>query len=1053
MDSPRPGLSPSTVLILFLCSLIASLLFVPAFAQNSNAGAGSILGFTQSRAATEATVEQKFKAIPSPQEERRQHRIFTAEAHIAGSKRNNDLAGYIADQWRSQGMEDVVIRRYDVYATLPKSSFMEMVAPVHYVASLREEPYDADPDTKNPNVSPAWMGMSISGEVTAPVVYAHSGNPEDYDLLRKQGIDVKGKIVLVRYSNPYSYRGFKALTAQKEGAAAILIYSDPAEDGYKKGKVFPDGPWGPESHIQHGAITYDFMVPGDPLTPGWASVPGAKRIPVDQAVSLPKIMALPLSWHDAKPLLENMGGPVAPESWQGGLPITYHLGGSQARVHLKTEVDNSIKPYYVVEARIRGSELPDEWVVLGNHRDAWVFGGVDPSSGTASMMELTRSLGQLAKQGVRPRRTIVVCSWDGEEVGLTGSTEWGEQFADELRKKAVAYINVDSSTSGSNLQGDAIASLSPMLVETTHSLQDPSGKSLYDAWKQSSILRKEKERERNNRQEAVEVTDANLADTRIGSGSDHTVFLNFVGLPVIGLGFDGDYGVYHSMYDDFYWMNHFGDPGYRYHTLMSQLWGVLALRLANADILPFDFASYGDNIRQFVAELEKGKDMSHLDLKPVKDGIDQFEAAGKQLNQSVSAALASGNLDPKMLDTINHGMMQVERNWLNPDGIPGRPWFKHILYGARYTYAHLELPGLTEATEKADWTVAGQQAAILQRALANNTQLLNQLNSDLGGKGKTDGEKGSLQSLQSQLETIRGQFPGDMSVYMKNLSTGEEIALGSDDVYETFSVIKLAIAAELMHQVEAGKFSLDNRITLNAGNERLPSGVLYAMDPGLTPTVRDLLTLMIIISDNEATDALGDKVGRANVTAYMHSLGLEKTSIQFSDLDWDRTWLGTLDPSYRNAPGNQTVNFPFGKYSGAKVSDAFGHTIYDAGIYFGHSTTRDIGHLLEMMATGKLVSKQASDLILGIMGKQQVNDRFPRYLEDVRIAHKTGDGQPFIANDAGVLWVNDQPIVLVVFTGHHRGETAPLHKSVASVAALVVKHYGGQVSPDFKFPN
>ena len=295
-------------------------------------------------------------------------------------------------------------------------------------------------------------------------------------MLRKQGIDVKGKIVLVRYSNPYSYRGFKALTAQKEGAAAILIYSDPAEDGYKKGKVFPDGPWGPESHIQRGAITYDFMVPGDPLTPGWASRARSQTHSQSPRQSrCPKIMALPLSWHDAKPLLENMGGPVAPDDWQGGLPIKYHLGGEQARVHLKIEVDNSIKPYYVVEGRIRGSELPDEWVVLGNHRDAWVFGGVDPSSGTASMMEMTRALGPAAKQGIRPRRTLVVCSWDGEEIGLTGSTEWGEQFADELKKKAVAYINVDSSTSGPNFDGNAVASLAPMLVETSHSLQDPVG--------------------------------------------------------------------------------------------------------------------------------------------------------------------------------------------------------------------------------------------------------------------------------------------------------------------------------------------------------------------------------------------------------------------------------------------------------------------------------------------------------------------------------------------------------------------------------------------------
>jgi N-acetylated-alpha-linked acidic dipeptidase len=719
------------------CALVV-LLTLPASAQ-------SILGFTPASSAHESEVEKKFKSIPNPDEESRQHRIFTAEPHVAGSKRNNELADYIADEWKKQGLEDVIIRRYDVYGTNPKSASLEMITPTHYQATLREAPIPGDDDSKNPAISGAWLGMSISGEVTAPVIYAHSGNPEDYDLLRKNGISVKGKIVLVRYSNPYSYRGFKALTAEHEGAAAILIYSDPAESGYKKGTVDPDGPWGPEYYIQRGAITYDFMVPGDPQTPGWASVPGAKRIPIADAVSAPKIMALPLSWHDAKPLLENMDGPLAPESWQGGLPIQYHLGGDRVKAHLKIKMDNGIQPYYVVEGRIRGSELPDEWVVLGNHRDAWVFGGVDPSSGTASMMELTRALGQLKQQGMRPRRTIVVCSWDGEEVGLTGSTEWGEQFVDELRSKGVAYINVDEATSGPNFHGQAVASLAPMLEEITRNLQDPSGKTLYDAWK-ATVEHERNEGTQSTQMNASGVAGETLADTRIGSGSDHTVFLNFVGMPVLGLQFDGDYGVYHSAYDNFYWMNHFGDPGYRYHTLMSQLWGVTALRLANADLLPFDFATYAANIRQFVNELAKdnqtmegrtpssaqsNKARQSLDLKPILNAIDTFEAAGKILNDSLAHKLASGPINPKLASTLNHGMMQLERNWLNPDGIPGRPWFKHILYGARFTYAHLELPGLTEAVEKQDWLTAKQQAEILQHALEKNTKLLDELNSTL----------------------------------------------------------------------------------------------------------------------------------------------------------------------------------------------------------------------------------------------------------------------------------------------------------------------------------
>ena len=719
-------------------AVIASLLLAKAPAQ-------SILGFTPAHSAHESSVEEKFKSIPTPDEERRQHRIFTQEPHTAGSKRNNELAEYIRGEWKKQGLEDVIIRRYDVYGTNPKSASLEMTEPTHYTATLRETPLPGDDDSKNPAISRAWLGMSISGEVTAPVVYAHSGNPEDYDLLRQHGISVKGKIVLVRYSNPYSYRGFKALAAQGEGAAAILIYSDPAEDGFKKGKVDPDGPWGPENKIQRGAITYDFMVPGDPQTPGWASVPGAKRIPIEDAVSAPKIMALPLSWHDAKPLLENLDGPIAPDDWQGGLGFPYHLGGEKEKVHLKIEMDNSLQPYYVVEGRIRGAELPDEWVVLGNHRDAWVFGGVDPSSGTASMMELTRALGELKKQGLRPRRTIVVCSWDGEEIGLTGSTEWGEQFADELRANAVAYINVDEATSGPEFHGQAVASLAPMLEETTRSLKDPSGKTLYEAWKET--VEKERAAARSGPFDSG-ASNSTLADTRIGSGSDHTVFLNFIGVPVIGLGFVGDYGVYHSAYDDFFWMNHFGDPGYRYHTLMSQLWGVTALRLANADLLPFDFASYASNIRQFVDELAKSNERNLrrqppagvqrgqareplINLNPTLTAITNFEAAGEKLNQSLKQKLAEAKSDSQLALRVNHGMMQLERNWLNPDGIPGRPWFKHILYGARFTYAHLELPGLTEAVEKQDWPTARKQAEILQHALEKNTQLLNELNADL----------------------------------------------------------------------------------------------------------------------------------------------------------------------------------------------------------------------------------------------------------------------------------------------------------------------------------
>jgi beta-lactamase class A len=307
-----------------------------------------------------------------------------------------------------------------------------------------------------------------------------------------------------------------------------------------------------------------------------------------------------------------------------------------------------------------------------------------------------------------------------------------------------------------------------------------------------------------------------------------------------------------------------------------------------------------------------------------------------------------------------------------------------------------------------------------------------------------------LPALQQQIERLRTAFPGEMSVYMKNLKTGDVLALDADRVMETFSVIKVPIMVEVLRQSAAGTFSLSDRIPLKAADRRLPSGMLYAMEPGLQPTIRDLLTLMITISDNEATDLLADKVGRVNITHTMQALGLTHTTIEFSDLDWDRLWLGRLDPAYKTASGDQTILFPFEKYSHEQVSEAFRQTIYESPIYFGHSTTREIGALFEKMARRELVSPVASDLMIEILKKQQVNNRFPRYLSGVEMAHKTGDGQPWLANDAGILWLQDQPIVLVVFTGRHRAQTPALHDAIARVAALVVRHYGGRLTPDYK---
>src|SRR5438876_1000957 len=712
-----------TVSFIFLTTLAFVL---SAQDKQETAPSAPILGFSAPHATTEHQLESKFQSIPSPEKAREWHRAFTAEPHPAASERNTQLADFIADEWRKQGWEEVALRRYDVLHSRPRSVSLEMTQPIHFTASLREDADDVDPDTKNPAVSGSYFGYSASGDVTAEVVYAHSGNLEDYDLLRKNGVSVKGKIVLVRYSNPYSYRGFKALTAEREGAAALLIYSDPAEDGSARGKVFPDGPWGPESHIQRGAITYDYIVPGDPTTPGWASVPGAKHIAPEEARSLPKISALPLSWRDAKPLLENMNGPEAPQDWQGALAITYRFTGG-VKAHVKVDMDNGMQPYAVVEARIRGSELPDEWVLLGNHRDAWVFGGVDPSSGTASMMELTRALGELKQRGIRPRRTMMVCSWDGEEYALAGSTEWGEQLADDLKKKLVAYLNVDESVAGAattagpeglSFSPSAVASLAPMLVEASKDVRAPSGKPLYNAWRATSMR---------DAKASAPPLDSALVETRIGSGSDHTVFLNHLGRPVINLDFTGNYGVYHSMYDDHYWMEHIGDPTFEYHIALTRIWGLVALRLANADVLPFDFDFNASALEQFLRELEhKNKgELQRLSLKRLHARIAEFGKEGDLLRNATSHGLLSGaTTSEEKTRRLNEQLLQVESNWLDPVGIPGRPWFQHLLYSSRYTYAHLEFPGLTEAVEKRDWKLAAQQAGLLEKALKKNTKLL-----------------------------------------------------------------------------------------------------------------------------------------------------------------------------------------------------------------------------------------------------------------------------------------------------------------------------------------
>jgi len=660
------------------------------------------LGFSRDRAAALAPLETRLHEGIRPERCRREHRILTEEPHLAGSPRNLELARHIADEWRAYGLEDVAMVEHPVYLPWPVRYEATLVEPVRQALSLTEPGIPQDKDSYAQDVGIPYCAYSADVDVTAQVVYVNSGNPEDYDVLASEGIDVRGKIALARYSMPYSYRGFKALTAQQRGVAALVLYSDPADDGNGQGEVFPWGPWGPEGHLQRGSIVYDFNLPGDPRTPGWASVPGARVVPAHDAPSMPKIAAAPMSAKDAGRMLEVLGGPPAPRAWQGGLPITYRLGPGPARLHLVIENDREVRSIWNVIGKLHGRDAPSELVILGNHRDAWVYGAVDPASGSASLMETARAFGELARGGWRPRRTLVFASWDAEEFTLTGSTEWGELEADRLRSGALAYLNVDSSASGPAFSASSVPALAPFLREVARAVPDPSGGSLYDAWRR---------RQETKPGEEPPVT------TRLGSGSDYTVFLNFLGVPVADLTFEGSYGVYHSIYDSFTWMDRVGDPGYFYHAAMARYWATAALRLAEADVVPLDYGAYAREVLSYLDEVRDlaAKTKVDVDLSPAREAADRWERAASSVAGRARRALENG--DAAGAARVHAALMTVERTLLDDRGLVGRPWYKHLIYAPRPTYKPLVLPGVVEAIEAGDRARAAAEVARLVRAL------------------------------------------------------------------------------------------------------------------------------------------------------------------------------------------------------------------------------------------------------------------------------------------------------------------------------------------------
>jgi len=586
------------------------------------------------------------------------------------------------------------------------------------------EHVEGDPFQDDPRIVNLYNGMSPSGDVEAEVVYANYGSPADFDRLKQMNVDVRGKIVIVRYGQ--NFRGVKAFVAQERGAAGVIIYSDPRDDGYFRGDAYPKGPWRPASGGQRGSIGYIFQFPGDPTTPGVASVlslPDAKRIPPEQSAQLPKIPTTPLSYADAAPILEHLGGPPSPRDWQGALPFTYHVGPGPAKVKIHLKQDYQFRTIWDVIGKVRGS-LPDEWVVAGNHRDAWVYGAVDPNSGTAALLETAHGLGELLKSGWKPRRTIVLGSWDAEEEGLIGSTEWGEEHAPELAN-AAAYFNVDVAVSGSKFGASAVPSLKQFIRDVTKAVPSPQGGTVYDAWKKQTTQDPARSGDTSPfRPPAVDAHgDVPVGD--LGSGSDYSVFLQHLGVPSTDIGSSGEYGVYHSAFDDFAWFKKFGDPDFRYEQQMARVYGLEILRMADADVIPYDYEEYGKEIQLYLKAAKAKADARFAEKAPhfsaALEGARHLERAGAKILQKQKKF--SGDAE-----RLNATLRNAERALLIPEGLPNRPWYQHSIFApGQYTgYAAVVIPGVNEAIDAGEMQRAEQQIAALAAALNRASMVLEQ---------------------------------------------------------------------------------------------------------------------------------------------------------------------------------------------------------------------------------------------------------------------------------------------------------------------------------------
>ncbi len=657
--------------------------------------AQAIRGFPEDEARARQPFEQRLRATAESNKIREFMTRMAAEPHHAGSPAGKAVAEYALGKFKEFGLE-ARIETFDALIPYPTQRSLEMVAPVRYTAKLREPVVKEDPDSSDLNQLPTFNAYSGNGDVTAEVVYANYGLPEDYAFLKLKGIDVRGKVVLVRYGR--SFRGIKPKVAAENGAVGCLIYSDPRDDGYFQGDIYPKGPFRPSPGVQRGSVMDLPLYPGDPLTPGKPSVPGTPRLKIDEARSVQKIPTQPISWEDARPLLEHIQGEVAPVEWRGAIPVTYHIGAGPATVRLRVQADNATRQIHDVVARIKGTVFPDQYIVYGNHHDAWVNGASDPISGAASVLEAARVLSKAVQQGWKPKRTIVFALWDGEEYGLVGSTEWVEKHREGLVKNAVAYFNSDTTLRGP-MSIQASPSLERFIEEWLRDYPDPGGaKSLLDAAGRRGFRA-----------------------GPLGSGSDYTAFVHHAGIASLNAGFDGNMsGVYHSVYDSLRWFQYFGDPDYVYTTAFAGFMATGLARMADAYVVQFDFGRVVRFLRETTDELKRTSKTKIGGWDTLEREIDKVQQAGRAFGMAMAAVENRvAGVDVEKLKRLNEAVFQSERALTRPEGLPAREWYKYQLSApGRYTgYGAKTLPGIREALEAGRADEAQAQMRVLIEAL------------------------------------------------------------------------------------------------------------------------------------------------------------------------------------------------------------------------------------------------------------------------------------------------------------------------------------------------